>query len=700
MADNFQQFIQIFISEADENLETLETHLIELENNPEDYEVLNAIFRSAHTIKGSSGLVGLTEVQNFTHHLEDLLDKMRNAQIAVEAELISVILEGVDCIKTMLSNVKNGKETLANVDTSKLIEKIQDFSESSEKETKAKTDDPSNPDKLNNASSRESYYYMEIRFYNEIFSQGIDPLMFFDDLVNHGDIVKVQLEASELPLEGFDPEKFYLYWKLFFVSHESSEKIRDIFLFVEEESTITIQSLQRANAGDFLIAGNSIYDYLDGKAIEEVQNELEEKAKNDVAIHSTQNKQVKQDSTLSGHKEEQTFIRVDTIKLDKLLNMVSELVIAQSQISSITEKLKGKDGEKLQEISAGIDKLSRGLQEQTMQLRMIHIGPTFYQFKRLVRDLSTQNGKKARLIIKGDDTELDKNMISQIGDPLKHMIRNALDHGLETPAERQAKGKSEQGSIEINAFYQEGNVHIEVSDDGRGINKEEIFQKALDSKLISETAQLSDNEIFKLIFHPGLSTATEITDLSGRGVGMDVVLSNIKELNGDVDIQTEVDRGTRFTIKLPLTLAIVDGMLTHVGEQVYIVPIMAIEESIRPSDEQIRTVEGKGEVVKLRDEYISLVRLHEVFGIEDAIEDPREALLVIVRHSGVKVAILVDSLIDQQQIVLKALGKNYKNIRGINSATILGDGKVALVLDINGLVQLAFSRQNGEAQGA
>ncbi len=385
-------------------------------------------------------------------------------------------------------------------------------------------------------------------------------------------------------------------------------------------------------------------------------------------------------------KTSSATVKVHINKLDNLVNLVGELVISQALINEEISSING-----ISKNLSHLGKITKEIQDQVMSLRMVPLKPVFQKMSRLVRDLSAKAGKKIQLEISGEDTELDKTVIEQIGDPLVHLIRNSVDHGIEPAAERIARGKPETGTIQLNAYYKGGNIIIEISDDGRGLVKDKILRKAVEKGIIEEHAVLTDNQIDNLIFLPGFSTAEKVTDVSGRGVGMDVVKKNIEKLRGKVDVYTKEGSGTKFSIKLPLTLAIIDGMIVEVGSEKFIIPILSIEESVRPRREEVFTIQNRGEVVNVRGNILSIVRLHEVYNIQPKKVDPWDALLVIVEGEGQRFCLLVDDLVGQQQVVIKSLGDKLKNVRGVTGGAILGDGKVALILDVSGVMDIAIN---------
>ncbi|OOP55664.1 MAG: hypothetical protein AYP45_13520 [Candidatus Brocadia carolinensis] len=377
-------------------------------------------------------------------------------------------------------------------------------------------------------------------------------------------------------------------------------------------------------------------------------------------------------------------VKVDTQKLDNLVNLVGELVIANALIS---ETLGNGSNKNL----SHLNKIVKDIQDQVMCMRMVPLKPTFQKMVRLVRDVSAKVGKKVRLEISGEDTELDKTVIEEIGDPLVHIIRNSIDHGIEHQEERVVKGKSIEGIVRLNAFHKGGNIIIEIEDDGKGLCKDTLLKKAVEKRLINEGASLSDQQIYNLIFAAGFSTAEKVTDVSGRGVGMDVVKKNVERLRGKVELSTVEGKGTKFSIKLPLTLAIIDGMIVQVGTEKYIVPMLSIEESIRPKQEDVSTIQQRGELINVRGNLLPMVRLHNLYNVQPKRINPWEALILIVEGEGQRCGILVDDLLGQQQIVIKSLGEQFQNIRGISGSAILGDGHVSLIIDVGGIMSMALN---------
>ena len=400
--------------------------------------------------------------------------------------------------------------------------------------------------------------------------------------------------------------------------------------------------------------------------------------------------QKQQDNAAHAKKGTETAsIRVDTDKIDKLINLVGELVITQSMLSDLGARFEMRQLPVLLERMAQLERNTREIQERVMGIRMLPIGTAFSRFPRLVRDLSAKAGKKIQLVLSGEETELDKTVIESIGDPLTHLVRNSADHGLEPPEERLDNNKPELGTIRLNAFHEGGNICITVEDDGRGLNRDKILAKAIKQGLITEHDKIADDQIWPLIFRPGFSTAEKVTDVSGRGVGMDVVKRNIEGLGGTVNIKSTAGQGTVFTLKLPLTLAIIDGMTVRVGTDTYIVPLLSILKSIQPKAGSIKTVVGKGELINVRGTYLPMIRLYDVFSLQPEYTDPTKAILLILETEGERVAVMVDEILGQQQVVIKSMEQNFRKVSGVAGATILGDGTVGFILDVRGLLEMS-----------
>ena len=710
------EFISIFLSEANEIVEGLENDLVLLEDNKSDEDLLNKIFRSAHTLKSSAGTVGFTTMSELNHVAENLLEKVRSGKLDVTPTMITVLLEFLDTVKIMLQNIIDGKgeaDGVNNIESLKAkIKAIADGNEidasvqtpttsstapTVKKETQTSTQAQAieEPEKKEESSSGSNVFHISMSFKATIFDNGIDPLMFLNDLRDIGTISNLKIDSSNVPpisaLE--DPYTCYTQFSLDISTNSTLEQVQNIFLFVIDDNDINISdakvSVQKEDKIETQTETQVAEETKEEKTIEETKSQEETKEEIKTEQAKPQTSAAKSQASSSVKVQAPSTVRVDTRKLDSLMNLIGELVIAQSRIMQLTQSLDIDNG--LKEAVSSMDRTSRQIQEEVMNIRMMPVGPIFNQFHRYVRDLNLELNKEVKLVLKGETTEIDKNMLEQLSDPLKHIIRNSMDHGIErTKEERIARGKPEFGTITMSAAHQEGHVVIEVSDDGNGLNKERIYNKAIEKGLLSKDGKYSDAEIYRTIFSPGLSTAEKITDISGRGVGMDVVRANVEKMKGKIEIKSEEGKGSTFIIKLPLTLAIIEGITFALGEQIYIMPLISIIEQMKVKNEQIKPFEGRGEMIKIRDEYLPLIRLHKVFEIDTHIEDIDNGIVVVVEAGYRRCAIFVDELLDQQQVVIKSLDSAFSKHSGISGGTILGDGRIALIIDIQGLVNISL----------
>ena len=696
------EFISIFLSEAKEIVDGLENDLVLLEDNKSDEDLLNKIFRSAHTLKSSAGTVGFAIMSELNHVAENLLEKVRSGKLDVTPQMITVLLEFLDTVKLMLQNIVDGKsetEGVTNIDSLKAkIKAIADGNdpatvsstptqkvaapEPKKEEPKKEEEAPKAQEETGNVKSGSNSFHIDMGFKNTIFDNGIDPLMFLNDLIAIGTISNLKIECNSLPtiLNLEDPYVCYTQFSLDFDTDAPEEQVQNIFLFVIDDNDINIVNTKAEVKDDSKTAeaDQPVQETATEEQPKEEVQKTEEKAPAAAASAAPKAK-VQAPST----------VRVDTRKLDSLMNLIGELVIAQSRIMQLTQSLDIDNG--LKEAVSSMDRTSRQIQEEVMNIRMMPIGPIFTQFHRYVRDLNLELNKEVKLVLKGETTEIDKNMLEQLSDPLKHIIRNSMDHGIEkTKEERIARGKPQYGTITMSAAHQEGHVVIEVSDDGNGLNKEKIFNKAVEKGLLSKDGKYSDIEIYRTIFSPGLSTAEKVTDISGRGVGMDVVRANVEKMKGKIEIKSTEGQGSTFIIKLPLTLAIIEGITFALGKQIYIMPLISIIEQIKVKNEQVKPFEGKGEMIKIREEYLPLIRLHKVFEIDTQVENIEDGIVVVVEAGYRRCAIFVDELLDQQQVVIKSLDSAFSKHAGIAGGTILGDGRIALIIDIQGLVNMSL----------
>ncbi len=659
MAINMEQFHQTFFEESFEGLDIMESALLNLDVGTADAEVINTIFRAAHSIKGGSGTFGFMTVANFTHLMETLLDEMRNGQRAVSADAVDLLLRAVDCLRLLLRAVQAGSDhdvELVAALQGELQELLRQNAASIAKEVVATSAVP----------SAASGWRIGFRPHPDILRTGNEPLRILRELAESGEIT-VRADIARLPpLAELDSETCYLSWDIELLGAVERNAIDEVFAWVADESSIDIAPLSTTTAGEHATAQS------DAKLVSEL---LPERRKTDRRNTSS--------------ASEATSIRVGIDKVDALINMVGELVITQSMLSQFNTDFDMKRIDQLRDGLAQLERNTRELQESVMRIRMLPISFAFNRFPRLVHDLSQKLGKQIELRLSGEQTELDKTVMEKIGDPLVHLVRNALDHGIESPEARRAAGKPEVGIIHLNAYHQGGSIVIEIKDDGAGLNADRILKKARERGLVRPDETLSDEQIADLIFLPGFSTADTVSEVSGRGVGMDVVRRNIKDLGGSVEIRSVSGRGSTFTIRLPLTLAILDGQLVRVGGETYIIPLVSIIESLQMQSAQVSSVVNSAELYKLRDEYIPVVRLYDLFGIEPDNHELSGGLLVVVEADGSHAGLLVDELLEQQQIVIKSLETNFRRVDGISGATILGEGTVALILDVPGLVQLS-----------
>ena len=693
MTVDLSRFQESFFEESAEHVETMETGLLALEQRPEDIDLLDRIFRAAHSIKGNSGMFNFTAIGGLTHKMENILDRLRNSQMVVTKPIIDLLLQGLDALKGLLDAAHGGEAV--DEETIKALEDelaaCFDGGTSKQSPTSEPTQEIASPVSKSTTSKIVSIKWTPLP---QLFQRGLDPVQLFRELGELGRIRELHVQTDRVPdLSEMDPETCYLSWTVELETEQPLQKIESVFDFVCDGSELTITEHGAPTTEPYKRLGEILVEQ-GAAAPEQVeaglakQKPLGQILVEDQAVSSQQVDKalVKQQQLKKG---EVASIRVDTEKIDKLINLVGELVITQSMITDLGEKFSIAQLPVLQERITQLERNTRELQERVMSIRMLPIGTAFNRFPRLVRDLAGKSGKQIQLVLSGEETELDKTLIEAIGDPLTHLVRNSADHGLEPPTDRLAAGKTEQGTIRLNAYHDGGSICIVVEDDGRGLSRHKILAKAIEKGLITEGEQMDDEAVWQLIFRPGFSTADKITDVSGRGVGMDVVKRNIESLGGSVGIQSTEGKGSRLTLKLPLTLAIIDGMTVRVGKENYIIPLLSVTESIRPKPADLQTVVGKGEVVNLRGEWVPMIRLYDVFSVSPDFMDPSQALLVIVEAEGKRIALFVDELTGQQQVVIKSLEQNYKKIEGISGATILGDGQVAIILDVPGLVKLS-----------
>jgi len=626
--EDIQEILEDFLVEAFELIEQLDQNLVELESNPDDLELLNSIFRVAHTIKGSSSFLNFDVLTGLTHHMEDVLNKARHGEVKLSHEVMDVVLESIDMMKSLLHAIRdNGNDTSIGIDITDICRHL--------------------------------------------------------DIISNGDEVSAPVAPAQMdPVETPMDEDNVDYSKL--SDKEVEEEIERLLKMRKEEdrqrkSQATVSTPVSTNAAS---------------SVQEDKNEEEEPK---VAAASV--KRAAPESSTPAKKDasssmEQT-IRVEVKRLDHLMNLIGELVLGKNRLLKIYDDVEERyEGEKfleeLNQVVSSISLVTTDLQIAVMKTRMLPIAKVFNKFPRMVRDLSRELGKQIELEISGEETELDKSIVEEIGDPLVHIIRNSCDHGIEDVATRRAKGKPETGLIQLKAYNEGNNIVIEITDDGKGLDPDLLRSKAIEKGMITEREAdgMSDKEAYALIFKPSLSTAKVVTNVSGRGVGMDVVKTNIEKLNGIIDVDSELGHGTVIRLKIPLTLAIIQALLVGAQEEYYAIPLASVLETVRIPLDEIYTIEGKN-VLRLRDEVLSLVRLSDIFGVKQVYEGGEHTYVVVIGLAESKLGVVVDTLVGQEEIVIKSLGDYLQGIEGIAGATIRGDGRVTLIVDVAALMNLA-----------
>jgi len=652
---NVNEYMNLFLEESQEHLQNLNDGLLRLEQDSKDVEAINEVFRSAHTLKGMSATMGFEQVAELTHKMENLLDKLRGNELKFSQSISDLLFKCVDALETMVKNISSDNtEELNIVDLLENLtnyQKIQDYFESQEQETdKNELDLNDYENNLILKAQKQDFnaYKVTVEITPGCVMKSVRAFMVFKNLEEIGEIIKSIPSAQELEDEKFDKE-----FTVFLLTKDNKKVIK---VALERISEINLKEVELIS-----VAGNN-NELFKKKDVKEPTNGFKNNTKS--KIHQT--------------------VRVDIGKLDNLMNLVGELVINKTRLEQI---LRTNDVSALNETIEQINRITSDLQNVVMNVRMVPIEQVFNRFPRMVRDLSKELGKEVNLIMEGKETELDRTVIDEIGDPLVHLLRNAIDHGIGIPDERKEKGKSTIGTISLIARQEGNSVVIIVQDDGQGINLQKIKDKALAKGFVNskELEQMDQNSIINLIFSPGFSTANTITDVSGRGVGLDVVKSKIQSLSGNVFVESKYGEGTKFTIKLPLTLAIIQALLVKVGEEIYAVPLANIDETTSINDKYVKKVQGQ-EVMVLRGKVLPLMKLAKILEVPCSTEDKNEEFyIVVIRKGEQQVGLVVNELIGQQEIVITSLGKLLTGIQGIAGAAILGDGRVSLILDVGTL---------------
>jgi two-component system chemotaxis sensor kinase CheA len=679
MSVDLSQFIPSFLEESFEGLELMESSLLNLKVG--DNETIHSIFRAAHSIKGGAGTFGFGNVTEFTHLVETLLDEIRDGRREITRKDTELLLVAVDCMRLLIEAARDGADYDENKinETTLLLEQTLEIPAVS---------DNAAINVLDTDIQDSGKKVWQITFIPEhhLVQTGNDPLLLFNALADLGALTLKAKTDEVPPITEMDATELYISWELSLISDASEEDIREVFEWVEDECKLEIVEVAPATTPAISPAIDGV-DHLLTEELESINSAPTSAAKiNENTVQPSE----KSEKNKAKSKQDLGSIRVGVDKVDSLINLMGELVITQSMLSEL-----GNDFElsKLDKLKNGLAQLlqnTKELQESVMKIRMLPISFAFNRFPRLVHDLSIKTGKEINLVIRGEQTELDKTVMEQIGDPLVHLVRNAVDHGIESSEVRIANGKPKSGTITLDAYHQGGNIVIEIGDDGGGINREAVLTKAIEKGLVDSSATLNDNQVFDLLFEPGFSTAKEVSDISGRGVGMDVVKRNIQSLGGRIQVESEPGKGSKFKVNLPLTLAILDGQLVRVGTEVYIIPLITIVESLQAKAEFINKVSGDMTLYRLREDNVPVIPIYQLFDLPADTKDVDNALLVVVEADGQKVGLMVDDLLAQQQVVIKSLKDNYQQVEGISGATILGDGSVAMIIDVPGMIEMAI----------
>jgi two-component system chemotaxis sensor kinase CheA len=677
------QYLDIFVEESKEHLQELNTSLLILEKDPANTSVLNEIFRVAHTLKGMAGTMGFNLMATLTHHMEDVLDGLRKGQVKVTTEVVDVLFQCLDALEDYVENIMqtNSEGEKEYKEITEFLEQISNIRKSTEVSGKPQISKAAGQKpNIDGEGFRLNYNIYDKNVMEKAFEESLNAFeiyieldkrcllkaarafIIFQILETHSEIMK-----SFPVVEDIEDEKFDYYFTVMIISKESAE-----FFIKELNSVSEVRDVQVKQITEESIKGMVLSS--DDDTNQSKENNIKHKA----------NKTPKTDATEKKKISSKT-VRVEIDRLDVLMNLVSELIIIKTRLDDITTDYRSKDYDQTVE---NLERVTTSMHDAVMKVRMVPIESVFNRFPRMVRDISKELNKEINLNMSGEDTELDRTVIDEIGDPLIHIIRNSADHGIETPEERISKGKEPTGNIWLRAFHDGNNVVIEVEDDGKGIDINRVRKKILDSGFESEESinGLSNEEIIQYLFEPSFSTSDKITDISGRGVGLDVVKTKIEALGGNVELISNYDRGSRTIVRIPLTLAIIQALLVMVGDEKYAIPLSSIFEIYNITPKDIQLVRNQ-EVTLLRDTVIPIIRLHNILDIEAEEDMENKQLTCVVVRKGDKLSgLIVDSLIGQQEIVIKSLGKLLAGVRFIAGATILGDGNVALILDINSIV--------------
>jgi len=717
---NLDDALQTFIIESRELLQQMEEALLRIEQAPDDPDTVNAIFRAAHTIKGSAGLFGLDHVVAFTHVAESVLDKVRGGEVRIDSDLVALFLAVGDHLAMLVDRIADGGalDDHAREEGDLLAGRLKTYLGAPQASATAQSasvpvthDHPFESE--GGGSVETDNWHLSLRFGRDMLRNGMDPLSFIRYLGSFGTLVHVVTLIDGIPpVAEFDPECCYVGFEISFKSDADKATIEGVFDFVREDSQIRIlpphskaseylglirdMPEEEMRLGEILVkCGTLTQAELDNTLLYQAKSgEQPPRLIGEVLVEQNMVRPKVVEAALEKQKQvkdnksaDSNLIRVDAEKLDQLINLIGELTIAGAGANLVAQR--AGIGE-LYESTSTMLRLVEAVRDSALTLRMVQIGATFNRFSRVVRDVSRELGKDIELVISGAETELDKTVVEKIGDPLTHLVRNSMDHGIESAEMRLAAGKPAKGTLRLNAFHDSGSIVIEVSDDGGGLNKEKLLKKAIERGLINEGHNLSDHEIYNLIFEPGFSTAEAVSNLSGRGVGMDVVRRNITALRGMIELDSEEGVGTTVSIRLPLTLAIIDGFLVTVGKSSFVIPLDLVVECVELSTAD-SAASGERHYINLRGQVLPYLRLREMF--EEDGEPVRRENVVVIQYGGARAGLVVDNLLGEFQTVIKPLGRIFTNVNGIGGSTILGSGEVALILDVPKLIQLVSERE-------
>lgn len=696
-----------YYEEAQELLADLEGALLDLEARPDDHELINRVFRSMHTIKGSGAMFGFDDIAMFTHELETVFDQVRNGTLAVSNELLDLTLKSRDLIHEML--LQDGCDNEAcRLKSERIITALRGIAASAPLQVAEPELETTQPVESVAGADRVTVYRIRFKPDERIFLTGTNPLALLDELSELG-ACHVTARTEAIPeLERLDPVACYTGWDVILATNRGVEAIRDVFIFVEDDCELDVQVIECVGPGDVAVVGRRLGEILlergevrpqDLQAVLQQQRPLGELLTQAGLVSPeclesalAEQEVVREVKTRTESKETASSIRVEAAKLDKLGDLVGELVIVQARL---TQLMSERQDTALASLAEELERLSDELRDSTLGIRMLPIGSTFNKFLRLVRDLSKELGKEIDLVTQGGETELDKNVIEKLNDPLVHLLRNCIDHGIEPPDVRQGRAKPRRGSIVLSAEHASGEVVISIADDGAGIDPQKIRAKAVERGMIAADAALSDDELLQLVFVPGFSTAEKVSSVSGRGVGMDVVKRSIDALRGRVRLESVTGRGTTVTIKLPLTLAIIDGLQVNVAGEHYVVPLSSVEECVE-LDRRREFMGAEREMINLRGEAVPFIRLRDWFEAKGKMPDIEQ--IVIVNVQDHRIGLVVDKVIGQHQTVIKSLGRVYRELEGISGATVNGDGSMALIVDVQAMVGAMIRKAGADAR--